>query len=69
MRRDFSMIGTTVPGGFLYIVALLNAAVFVGVWRLFRRMRNGIRDCCALRVGVAAAQTNAIGDGDGVSLR
>jgi high-affinity nickel-transport protein len=38
------MIGTTVSGGFLYIVALLNAVVFVGIWRLFRRMRNGDYD-------------------------
>ena len=44
LRHDLSMIGTTVSGGFLYIVALLNAVVFVGIWRLFRRMRNGDYD-------------------------
>ena len=44
LRHDLSMIGTTVSGGFLYIVALLNVVVFVGIWRLFRRMRNGDYD-------------------------
>jgi high-affinity nickel-transport protein len=44
LRYDLSMIGTTVSGGFLYIVALLNAVVFVGIWRLFRRMHNGDYD-------------------------
>jgi high-affinity nickel-transport protein len=41
LRRNFSMIGATVSGGFLYTVALLNGFVFFRVWRLFRRMRHG----------------------------
>jgi nickel/cobalt transporter (NiCoT) family protein len=44
LRSDLSMIGTTVSGGFLYIVAVLNAVVFVGIWRVFRRMRDGDYD-------------------------
>ncbi|MFJ9365105.1 HoxN/HupN/NixA family nickel/cobalt transporter [Nocardia sp. NPDC101769] len=35
------LIGTTVSGTFLYIIAFLNIAVLVGILRVFRRMRGG----------------------------
>nr|WP_245718023.1 HoxN/HupN/NixA family nickel/cobalt transporter [Nocardia miyunensis] len=35
------LIGTTVSGTFLYIIAILNIAVLVGILRVFRRMRTG----------------------------
>jgi nickel/cobalt transporter (NiCoT) family protein len=38
------LIGTTVSGAFLYVIAILNIAVLVGVVRVFRRMRTGAYD-------------------------
>ncbi|MFF0500020.1 HoxN/HupN/NixA family nickel/cobalt transporter [Nocardia aobensis] len=38
------LIGTTVSGTFLYIIALLNITVLVGILRVFRRMRGGEYD-------------------------
>lgn len=38
------LIGTTVSGTFLYIIAILNIAVLVGIVRVFRRMRSGEYD-------------------------
>ncbi|WUD62833.1 HoxN/HupN/NixA family nickel/cobalt transporter [Nocardia sp. NBC_00511] len=35
------LIGTTVSGTFLYVIAALNIAVLVGIVRVFRRMRGG----------------------------
>lgn len=35
------LIGTTVSGTFLYIIAILNIVVLVGILRVFRRMRTG----------------------------
>jgi high-affinity nickel-transport protein len=38
------LIGTTVSGTFLYLIAILNIVVLVGVLRVFRRMRTGRYD-------------------------
>ena len=35
------IIGTGVSGGFLYIIALLNAVILVGILKVFREMRTG----------------------------
>lgn len=44
LHRDFTVVGAAVSEGFLYVVALMNAFVFAGVWRLFVRMRTGDYD-------------------------
>lgn len=38
------LIGTSVSGGFLYLIALLNILVLVGILRVFRRLRTGRYD-------------------------
>jgi high-affinity nickel-transport protein len=35
------LIGTTVSGGFLYLIAILNVIVLVGILRVFARLRRG----------------------------
>ena len=35
------VIGTTVSAGFLFIIAMINLMVLVGVYRLFQRVRRG----------------------------
>ncbi len=41
LHQYAGLIGTTVSGTFLYIVAIVNIAVLVGILRVFRRMRRG----------------------------
>ncbi|WP_199815466.1 HoxN/HupN/NixA family nickel/cobalt transporter [Streptomyces griseus] len=41
-------IGTTVSGAFLYVIAVLNLVILVGIWKVFRRMRTGHFDEAAL---------------------
>lgn len=38
------LIGTTVSGTFLYIIAIINIVVLIGILRVFRRMRSGDLD-------------------------
>lgn len=38
------LIGTTVSGGFLYLIAAINVVILVGILRVFRDMRNGVYD-------------------------
>jgi high-affinity nickel-transport protein len=38
------LIGTSVSGAFLLLIALLNVVVLVGILRVFRDMRNGLYD-------------------------
>ncbi|MEU6586111.1 HoxN/HupN/NixA family nickel/cobalt transporter [Nocardia sp. NPDC046763] len=38
------LIGTTVSGAFLYLIAILNLVVLVGILRVFGRMRGGGHD-------------------------
>jgi nickel/cobalt transporter (NiCoT) family protein len=37
-------IGTTVSGGFLYVIACINLVVLIGIIRVFREMRSGRYD-------------------------
>jgi high-affinity nickel-transport protein len=42
------LIGTTVSGVFLYVIAAINIVILVGIWQVFRRMRAGDFDEAAL---------------------
>ncbi|WP_410666619.1 HoxN/HupN/NixA family nickel/cobalt transporter [Amycolatopsis sp. cmx-4-68] len=42
------LIGTSVSGVFLYVIAILNLVVLIGILRVFRRMRHGEFDEAAL---------------------
>ncbi len=43
-----SLIGTTVSGIFLYIIAIINIVILAGIWRVFRQLRTGVFDEAAL---------------------
>ncbi|WP_371538541.1 HoxN/HupN/NixA family nickel/cobalt transporter [Streptomyces sp. NBC_01023] len=43
-----SLIGTTVSGFFLYLIAGINVLILVGIWKVFRKMRSGDFDEAAL---------------------
>ncbi|MGC4935673.1 HoxN/HupN/NixA family nickel/cobalt transporter [Gordonia sp. DT30] len=38
------LIGTTVSGGFLYLIAAINIVILVGIIKVFRSMRHGVYD-------------------------
>ncbi|MFC8342918.1 HoxN/HupN/NixA family nickel/cobalt transporter [Streptomyces sp. NPDC057280] len=42
------LIGTTVSGTFLYVIAGINLVILAGIWKVFRRMRSGDFDEAAL---------------------
>ncbi|MFJ8538947.1 HoxN/HupN/NixA family nickel/cobalt transporter [Streptomyces sp. NPDC093591] len=42
------LIGTTVSGAFLYLIAAINLVALAGIWKVFRRMRSGRYDEAAL---------------------
>ncbi|MFG2123059.1 HoxN/HupN/NixA family nickel/cobalt transporter [Streptomyces sp. NPDC048710] len=42
------LIGTTVSGTFLYLIAGINLVVLAGIWKVFRQMRSGRYDEAAL---------------------
>ncbi|MDQ1021962.1 HoxN/HupN/NixA family nickel/cobalt transporter [Streptomyces afghaniensis] len=42
------LIGTTVSGTFLYLIAAVNLVILAGIWKVFRRMRSGHYDEAAL---------------------
>ncbi|WP_190170404.1 HoxN/HupN/NixA family nickel/cobalt transporter [Streptomyces mirabilis] len=42
------VIGTTVSGVFLYLIAGINLLILVGIWKVFRQMRTGHFDEAAL---------------------
>ncbi len=44
LQTTTGLIGTAVSGVFLYLIALLNAVVMVGILRVFRQMRRGAFD-------------------------
>ncbi|GIG61949.1 nickel/cobalt efflux system [Longispora fulva] len=48
LRFYGGLIGTTVSGVFLYLIAIMNLVVLVGIVRIFRRMRHGEFDDTAL---------------------
>ncbi|MET7377525.1 HoxN/HupN/NixA family nickel/cobalt transporter [Streptomyces sp. NPDC005526] len=42
------LIGTTVSGTFLYVIAIINIVILTGIWKVFRQMRSGHFDEAAL---------------------
>jgi high-affinity nickel-transport protein len=44
LHRATNLIGTTVSGTFLYLIALLNLVVLVGIVKVYRAMRGGSYD-------------------------
>jgi high-affinity nickel-transport protein len=42
------LIGTTVSGAFLYLIAAVNLVILAGIWKVFRGMRSGRYDEAAL---------------------
>jgi high-affinity nickel-transport protein len=42
------LIGTTVSGTFLYVIAGINIVILAGIWKVFRKMRSGHFDEAAL---------------------
>ncbi|MYS88518.1 MULTISPECIES: HoxN/HupN/NixA family nickel/cobalt transporter [Streptomyces] len=42
------LIGTTVSGTFLYLIAAVNLVILTGIWKVFRSMRSGHYDEAAL---------------------
>jgi high-affinity nickel-transport protein len=44
LHRMTSLIGTSVSGVFLYLIAAVNLTVLAGIWKIFRRMRRGHLD-------------------------
>ncbi|WP_412538347.1 HoxN/HupN/NixA family nickel/cobalt transporter [Longispora sp. K20-0274] len=48
LRVYGGLVGTTVSGVFLYVIAAMNLVVLVGVVRVFRRLRHGEFDETAL---------------------
>jgi high-affinity nickel-transport protein len=48
LQRTTGLIGTTVSGTFLYVIAAVNLVVLVGILKVFRQMRRGSFDEAAL---------------------
>jgi len=48
LQQTTGLIGTAVSGVFLYIIAILNLVVLVGILKVFRQMRDGAFDEAAL---------------------
>jgi high-affinity nickel-transport protein len=48
LQQITGVIGTAVSGVFLYVIAILNLMILVGVVKVFRRMRHGELDEAAL---------------------
>src|SRR6201993_1104710 len=41
LRSNGAILGTTVSGVFLFIIGLVNAIIVIGIYRLFKTMREG----------------------------
>ncbi|SOE07022.1 HoxN/HupN/NixA family nickel/cobalt transporter [Streptomyces sp. Ag109_G2-15] len=50
LRQVTGLIGTTVSGTFLYLIAGINLVILAGIWKVFRQMRSGRFDEAALEV-------------------
>ncbi|MEU6403447.1 HoxN/HupN/NixA family nickel/cobalt transporter [Streptomyces sp. NPDC046985] len=48
LHRVTGLIGTTVSGAFLYVIAAINLVILAGIWTVFRDMRSGRFDEAAL---------------------
>ena len=44
LQIDGNIIGTLVSGGFLWIIGLVNVVIVVGVYQVFKKMREGKMD-------------------------
>jgi nickel/cobalt transporter (NiCoT) family protein len=44
LQADGSILGTAISGGFLWIIGLVNAAIVLGIYRVFKKMREGKLD-------------------------
>jgi high-affinity nickel-transport protein len=44
LHRATNLIGTSISGGFLYLIALLNLVVLIGIARVHREMKSGMFD-------------------------
>lgn len=44
LQADGNIIGTLVSGGFLWIIGLVNVVIVVGVYQVFKKMREGKLD-------------------------
>ena len=44
LHQATGVIGTSVSGTFLYLIAILNIAILIGIVRIFRDMRRGVYD-------------------------
>ncbi len=53
LHRYTGLIGTSVSGGFLYLIAILNAVILVGIVKVFRDMRSGRYDDAQLEEQLA----------------
>ena len=43
-EREGDIVGTLVSGGFLWIIGLVNVVIVLGVYRIFKKMREGKLD-------------------------
>lgn len=41
LHRNMALIGTSISGLFLYLIAMLNVVILVGILRMFARLRRG----------------------------
>jgi high-affinity nickel-transport protein len=41
LQRVTGVIGVSVSGVFLYVIGIINLILLVGIWKVFRRMRQG----------------------------
>jgi high-affinity nickel-transport protein len=48
LHRYTGLIGTSVSGVFLYLIAVINIVILVGILRVFAQMRRGVYDEAAL---------------------
>ncbi|MGW1910065.1 HoxN/HupN/NixA family nickel/cobalt transporter [Streptomyces sp. NPDC002076] len=48
LHQVTGVIGTTVSGTFLYLIAGINLVILAGIWKVFRQMRSGAYDEAAL---------------------
>src|SRR3954465_8363430 len=44
LQRITGAIGVSVSGVFLYLIGIINLVLLVGIWKVFRRMRQGTFD-------------------------
>jgi nickel/cobalt transporter (NiCoT) family protein len=54
LQQATSLIGTSISGAFLVLIAIVNLVVLVGIIRVFRRMRGGELDEAELEAKLAS---------------